>query len=242
MRNSSDKAKSSKKRTASQEQDLEDSESRRRRGSYKCSKCGQPKKGHVCLELPQPSSPTPTPTEGSTPIPTGFHPPPFEFMPPYGATPLTGEPNTIGHLMNIIAQLESQVKLLSRENTQLRNQLKWYEYNNMEENQSQNVAQFNSPTEIKSDMKEDTNNTENTTFPNNMPLDGLTGISALSGLSTIQTLQNVIPNPAPIPATGAIPGGYENTNSNAVAPEVQGTENATATNNEQQQQQQQQLQ
>jgi len=199
MRSSGSGHSISKKKRSSNEiiPEVESNESRRMRGSYKCSKCGQPKKGHVCLDSPsQPSSPTPPPNDGPSP-PPGFHPPPtgfhplptYDYVPPY-VSPMSGEPNVMSHLMNIIGQLETQLKLLTRENTQLKNQLRWGESYNGEPN----TGQYNSPTEQKT-VKEslDYTNSENNALTNTLPvLTGLSGLSTLSGISAIPNIPNNI--------------------------------------------------
>eukprot|EP01124_Arcella_intermedia_P021885 TRINITY_DN3142_c0_g1_i1.p1 TRINITY_DN3142_c0_g1~~TRINITY_DN3142_c0_g1_i1.p1 ORF type:complete len:310 (-),score=60.97 TRINITY_DN3142_c0_g1_i1:94-1023(-) len=118
-------------------EDAEEAENRRKRGSYKCSKCGQPKKGHVCLEPPHQSTVLPsTPYEGTSipsPQPQAYPTNSSYEYPQNLAPPAPPDQNT-AHLMTVIAQLESQIKMLHRENLQLRTHLsRWYELANLGE-------------------------------------------------------------------------------------------------------------
>eukprot|EP01127_Copromyxa_protea_P007221 TRINITY_DN17139_c0_g1_i1.p1 TRINITY_DN17139_c0_g1~~TRINITY_DN17139_c0_g1_i1.p1 ORF type:complete len:228 (-),score=32.59 TRINITY_DN17139_c0_g1_i1:40-723(-) len=84
-------------------------EAKRIRGSYKCSKCGQSKKGHKCPQL--------TPEIGGIHL-TG------DSM--YDAGMSYGHPQ-ISHMLKTIAHLENSVKILHQQNHQLRELLAKYE-------------------------------------------------------------------------------------------------------------------
>eukprot|EP01127_Copromyxa_protea_P012514 TRINITY_DN3280_c0_g1_i2.p1 TRINITY_DN3280_c0_g1~~TRINITY_DN3280_c0_g1_i2.p1 ORF type:complete len:112 (-),score=16.67 TRINITY_DN3280_c0_g1_i2:149-484(-) len=86
---------------------IEDESPKRVRGSYKCSKCGQTKKGHKC---PQSSSELGAGHVGDM----------------YDMSLSYGHPQ-ISSLMKTIAHLENSVKILHQQNMQLRELLAKYE-------------------------------------------------------------------------------------------------------------------
>jgi len=133
-----------------------DSSKKRQRGNYKCSKCGQPKKGHSCPFFPTEGS---SPTDPSTPETEhsvgsgqmGSHSAPSSTQSLLGmVSPSSLEEN---QLFQRIRELEHENYMIHNENAQLRERLIGLGYgnhlaqlqNHFQQNYNSNVQQYQRP-------------------------------------------------------------------------------------------------